>query len=370
MTPPNDQGRSDRISNDDSRHPAARKPRWLGWLLAGLVAALLVAAGISTRHRPTSATTQPAGAAPFDVDKARLQTKDLQAQAMQAIGRKQDTSDLLTQTQKLVERYPRFAPAYTLLGQLYLQAGEPAKAYDALDRSLDFDNQQPEVHKLAGTLAMGQGQYDKAVHHFELAAGLEPANAEYRVFLAQCYIQQHQDDKARVTLLQALKINSNLHEAYHALSTLDARQGHLDQAITQSSRALDHLSSDLSKDRAPRVTYTRWLAKLLQRDNRPADSLRVLEKLPEDQRLTAPVLEDMAVAWEMLGQPAKGAALYEDALGHHADQWPLALGAARWYLKAHDQANAQRMADALRRINPSAPALKDLTAKIQAASGK
>src|SRR5690606_15020601 len=108
-----------------------------------------------------------------------------------------------------------------------------------------------------------------------------------------------------------------------------------------------------------------WLAKLLMRDNRPAEALQAFDKLTAEQRQNPPVLEDQAVAWQMLGKPGRGAALYEDALAIHPEQWPLALGAARWYLKADDKVNARRMADAVRRINPSVPALKDLNEQLK-----
>lgn len=366
MNESNDQGRP------SSSSPSPATKAGSGWRFIALAAVLFVAAlslAAWLGAQKPAATTRPTGhgsssnssAASTDFTKARLETQDLQSRALQGIASRQDT-DLIPQATALVETYPSFAPARTLLAQLYINQGKYDLAYPQLVKSLTLDSQQPKVQQLAGTVAQGLGKYAEASTHFGQAVGLEPANGRYRVFLAQTFIEQRRYDDAKMTLLQALQIDSNLHEAYYALSTIDAKEGRLVQAITQVNRALEHLTFE---DDGPRQAYVRWLAKLLMRDNRPTDALQVFSKLTDEQRRSAPVLEDQAVAWQMLGKPERGASLYEDALALQSDQWPLALGAARWYLKANDKPNAKRMADALRRINPTAPALTELSKEVQ-----
>lgn len=364
MNESNDQGSKSSAASSSSAAASTGKSNGRFFIFAGVlfIAALLLAAWYGS-SKPV-ATTQPIASNPVDNTdhtKARLQTQDLQTRAMQAIASKQEI-DLIPQAKTLVDNYPYFAPARTLLAQLYINEGKYDLAYPQLVKSLSLDSQQPKVQQLAGTVAQGLGKYEQASTHFGQAVGLEPNNGRYRVFLAQTFIEQMRYDDAKMTLLQALQINSNLHEAYYALSTLDAKEGRLQQAITQAGRAIEHLKME---DDGPRQAYVRWLAKLLMRDNRPDDALQVFDKLTAAQRQTPPALEDQAIAWQMLGKPERGAALYEDALALHVDQWPLALGAARWYLKANDKTNARRMVDALRRINPSAPALKDLNTQLQ-----
>lgn len=368
MNESNDQtDQANKTSPSSTAAPAAPKKGVNSRLLVlagGLfIAALLLAAWWNTSQ--PAATTQPkAGTSQQpskDHAKARLDTQDLQTQAMQAIASKQDV-DLTPKAKSLVETYPLFAPARTLLAQLYINKGQYDLAYPQLVKSLELDSQQSKVQQLAGTVAQGLGRYADASTHFGQAVGLEPENGKYRVYLAQTFIEQQRYDDAKMTLLQALQIDSNLHQAYYALSSLDAKQGRLIQAITQAKRAIEHIGYE---EEGPRVAYVRWLAKLLMRDNRPTDALQVFDQLSSDQRTSAPVLEDKATAWQMLGKPERGAQLYEDALSVHVDQWPLALGAARWYLKADDKVNARRMKDALQRINPDAPALKTLNEELR-----
>jgi len=348
-------------TRNDQGH--ASNSRW--FILGGLLVIALVAgtvAWIKLSPPPTNEPVRAAGAETFDVDRARRELEDLQQRAMQVMGAKQNV-DLIPQARELVERYPRFAPAHLLLGQIYLHQGDMAQGYQSLDMSLRYDSQQPEVQQLAGSIAQSLGRHETASTHYANAVGLDPSNSKLRVFLAQSYINQNRFDEARMALLQALQINSNMHEAYFALSSLDARQGKLEQAIMQASRAIDLLTPE-DKD-STRESYVRWQAKLLQRDNRPDDALQALEKLSPSQRRSPGVLEDMAISWQMIGKPANGAQLYEEALSYQPDAWPLALGAARWYLKAGDKPNARRMADAIRRINPTAPALEELNQQLK-----
>lgn len=368
MNAPDDQASSKNAPASHAGSTPARSPAaglW-GLGLLGLVlfiVALVTAAWLGSSLRPPQPAAPPAQGLAFDADKASLETKDLQTRAMQQLSTRSSTATLLPEAQQLAQRWPRYAPALTLLAQLQMNNGQMDKAYESLTQSLTLDSQQPQVHELAGTVALGLGKYEQAASHFAQLSGMQPDNARYRVNLAQAYTNMREHDKARMTLLQALQIDATLHEAYFAMSSLDAREGKLQQAIIQAIRAIDLLPED--RTQGPRVAYVRWLGNLLRRDNRPDDALAVFDNLDDKQRRLPAVLEDMAIAWQMLGKPQHAAKLYEDALALSPEQAPLAIGAARWYIKANDKPAASRMAAALRRINPTAPELLELEPQLR-----
>jgi tetratricopeptide (TPR) repeat protein len=273
----------------------------------------------------------------------------------------------LAAANQLVERYPRYASAHTLLAQVLMYQGQLAPAYDQLILSLGLDPNQAEVSLLAGTLANELGRVDEAVHQYSTAVGLNPTHAVYRLHLAQGYWKQNKIDKARGTILEALKIDSSLHEGYAMLCEVYAQQNKLSLALSEIDKAIAFLPA---QDRRDRVAYTRRKSQLIRRDNKPDEALLTLRTLTPIEQMDPAVLDDMAVCWSMLGQPEKSAGLFEDALVLSPTQWPFAVSAARWRLKSGDLAAAERLLAGARRINPGAPQIAQLEEEIKAAAAR
>ncbi len=338
--------------------------------MVALVGLGLAAAGIATVFwnargtPPGSATGQDAGAAPWDPRQADAQLGPLKQGFEQVTVDGQNADGLIKAVQRMVERYPRYAPGRTLLGQIWLYMGQLDQAYGQFKLSLDLDGQQPEVHLLSGTIAYKLGRIDQATGHYSMAVGMEPANARYRLHLAQAYLRQHKSDQARALLLETLQIDSSLHEAYAALADLYAQQNRLTLALPQIQKAIDQTPVS---QRAKQVFYIRRKAHLLRRDNRPQEALLTLQGLQGAEKTDPGVLEEMATCWFLLGKPNDAAAVFEDAAAADPTRWTLLAGAARWRIKAGDRSAALRHLALLRRLNPRAAMISQLEAQAELA---
>lgn len=330
-------------------------------VIAGLVASTYWK-GVVGRSFPA---TQPvvgegAGSAAWDPRKAREEVVDLQEHFTTAADAG-NTKGIGEDVQRLVERYPRYAPARTLLAQVYLFDGRLPEAYEQLKLSIDLDRQQPEVHLLAGTTARQLGFHDEAARFYSTASQLTPENVSYRLHLAQAYMERQDYDRARMQILEALSRDSSSAEAYALQSDLEAKQNHIEQALVNIQKAIENTPLTA---RPLQVQYIRRKAQLMRRNNKPDEALLVLDALSGRDRDFA-VLGEMATCWGMLGKPAKGAKIFEDALAENPTSETLAIAAAEWWGRAQDKKGVQRMIDRLREMNPRLPVIADLEQKVK-----
>lgn len=308
---------------------------------------------------------QDAGPDVWDEPAARVELQQLQEQFNQLASKKGQTDHLITEIQRFVERYPKYAQGRILLAQAMIHDEQYEQAYEQFNLSLELDGQQPEVQLLAGTLAYKLDRLNDAVRHYSMAVGLAPANPRYRLHLAQVYLRQRQDEQARNELLAALRADSSMHEAYAALAQLYAQQNKITLALAQTQKAVEHTPVS---EPAKRVQYLRHQTKLLLRDNRPQEALLTLESLTPDQRAQPQVMADMATCWSMLDQPDRAAQLYEQAAAANPTRWRLVAMATSWRLKANDVEAARAHLATLTRLRPQAPEVQELRAVLEQAA--
>jgi len=364
-------------ANTNQTPPAAATPaghRRGTWVAAGLVllgttAAIITVSYWTAQGRWLRGQTQAkqthraaAGPAKWDANAADAELDELKQVFEQIAADNQPIGALTQATLRVVERYPMYAPTHTFFGQVWLYQEQLEKAYEQFELSLDLDGQQPETHLLAGTIAYKLGRPDHAIGHYSKAVGLEPSNPRYRLHLAQGYVSQHRNQEARDVLLEALQIDSRLHEAYAALSHLYAQQNKPILALSQIQKAIDHTPAS---QRAQQVLYIRRKSRLLLRDNQPESSLMTLQNLNPSEQSDPRVLEEMAICWSMLGQLDQAAVVFEKAMVANPTQWTLVANAARWRIKAGDQAAARQHLQRLRQIQPRAQVIEHLEAQLE-----
>ena len=286
----------------------------------------------------------------------------------QAVDDRTPLDDAIDELAELLHDHPEHAPGHTLLGRMLQFHDRNAQALDHFETALELEPGDVELHLLAGTVAFGLGELDRAHRHYSEAVGLEPEHGVARLHLAQVQIERQEYDRARRTLLDTLALDDSLHGAYFALGTLYARQGRLPQAIDQVERALERLDDDQRDPRYERrlVSYTRTHATLLRRANQPQAALDVLRELPAEHQMTLAVADDLALCWQMLGRPAHAARHYESLAMFSPDDERVPARAARWYIKAGDAVEARRQIEAVQRINPNAAVLDELRTELQA----
>ena len=341
------------------------------WIVMAMIGLGLLGGLISTWYWSTKVQViddpaEGAGSVPFDRQRAEAELRETQDHY--ATLRESGGIDAaLAELTRLVEKYPRYAAARSQLALVLSDSGRLEEAYAQLERCLDLDGQQPNVHMLAGTIATNLNDLAGAAHHYSQAIGLEPSSGQYRVFLAQVQIKQNAFELARMTLLEALRIDSSQHEAYACLSDLYARRNMLDLALLQNQKAIEHVPIT---EQHKQIGYLRRKAALLRRMNRPEESLQTLRGLFPKYRDQIPVIEEMAMSWHLLGQPENGARLYEQQLILNPTQWQLAAGAATWWLKAGEMKNAERHVATVKRIDPWAPVIPELEKKLRRLKGQ
>ncbi len=314
-------------------------------------------------------------AAPSDAQSAEEAANKEAADAAQALSNhfqqrleeNGSVTPLLEEGRKLAKKYPDYGPVHLLLGQMLVSDGKLKEGYSQMQRAIELDPDDADVHLIAGTAAAMLHKYEAAKDQYAKAVSLDPTNGKYRMHLAKAYMEMQRYDEARLELLRALRQDSSLDQAYGVMAELYARQNEVDLALQQVRRALSLLppDSEMSREQRERkVNYIRQRSALLRRNSQVEDALSVLRDLPKDQWYEPKVMEDFATCWMMLGKPEKGAEHYEQALKQNPTDAVAAAGTARWYLKARQPADADRMIKQLGYIDPKYPDLPELREKL------
>lgn len=134
--------------------------------------------------------------------------------------------------QAAVQLDPESAPAYGLLGLMYMDAGQADKAQESFARALRLDPHDPELQNNYGWYLCLQGHETEAMSHFENAE----ANALYRTpALAYqnqgiCQRRLHQDAAAEKSLQHAFALDAASPTIKYQLTNLYLAQRKLDRA--------------------------------------------------------------------------------------------------------------------------------------------
>ena len=304
---------------------------------------------------------EAAGSVAWDQNAAAIELDELQQWFNEVASENGPVGAVTDAAQRLVERYPKYDAAHTLLGQVLVYQGRFEEAYERFKLSLTLNGQQPELHLLAGTLSLKLNQIDKATGHYSMAVGLDATNSRYRVHLAQAYIKQHKYEEARAALLEALRIDSSMHGAYALLADLYAQQNRSALAITQIQRAIEQTPVS---ERATQVIYIRRKSQLFRRNNQPDEALMALGTLTALERADPQIMKEIALCWSLQNQPENAATMYEQAMVQNPTHWPLVAEAARWRIKAGNTDIARKHLTTLRQINPRAQAIAELEAQL------
>ncbi len=263
----------------------------------------------------------------------------------------------VVQARELVEQYPDFAAAHTMLAQMLIDAENLKEALTHLQQSLELNDHQAEVHLLAGNTALMLDDVAPAERHITRAIDLEPSNGRFRLHMAQVHLVKQAPDDARREFINALKLDSSLHKAHVGLSDIYASRGKTELALQQINKAIDRAPAE---NLADWVIYMRRKSRLLRRANKPGEALRVLESLLAKDRIRPDLMEEQALCYALMDQPDEAAKLYDEALIVLPLDVRLLIGAIEWHHKAGSPKAARRHLLSLRQINPDLPAVDRL----------
>lgn len=264
---------------------------------------------------------------------------------------------VLEEVEQLIARYPGYAPAHRMLGQVQLGLKSLDRAYASFARSLELDAAQPEVHRLSGTICMELKRPEGALRHYVEAVDLAPTDVSLRLHLYQCRLALGDVDTARVGLERLVAHDSSSHKALAMLATIAFDEG-------ESARSLELISRSIEVvpiiDREDEVAYIVQKARILRSIDRADEGLTLLDHLGASERLQPAVMAEIALGLAARDRPDRAALIYEEALIDAPTDWRLAAEAARWWAKAGEIDKSKVNVDRVRSLNPNAGILSEL----------
>jgi tetratricopeptide (TPR) repeat protein len=125
-----------------------------------------------------------------------------------AVNPDQQRLQAIFQHEEEVRRDPANAQAWEHLGNLYFDAGEPAKAVNAYAKVLEMDPANTSVLVDCGTMFRQLKRYDKALEYFQKALGIDPKheNALFNSGIVLYFDLQRKED-ALNAWRKLLKVN-------------------------------------------------------------------------------------------------------------------------------------------------------------------
>jgi len=359
--------------NDQGRSGTRGRATVAFMVAVGIVLAIVVVSYwrfVAKRSQPTEPTVTQ-GTNEAAADGAGSKTWDPQAAAMAMFNFRRELKvaeaeqrvddELLRRAERIVETYPQSPEVYRLVAEVHMARQQWAEAHMWLTRSLDADQQQPDVHLLAGTIAMRVDKFDEAARHFDAAMGLVPDDVQPRLFLAT--LQQHQgdDDKALRTLLEARQVDTHAPQVYLMIADIYANQRKWSLAVTNIKHAIDNTPPT---DRDTRAMYNLRLARYLNKWNKPEEAMLIVDALPGSGLRDPLAMEQRAIALAMLRKHADAAAIFERAAAMHPFQPRLMVDAVRQYILAGNKAGAEVALNHLRDEVPDQPEIDGLRMQI------
>jgi tetratricopeptide (TPR) repeat protein len=140
-----------------------------------------------------------------------------------------------------------YGPPNKILGEIYLDEGEPDKALTAFRTALSFGFTTPQIYYKIGEAHAQLGQMNEAGQAFRSALEMQPAYSPARFGLISIYLQKDRLPDAEQESRQELQMHPGSADAYYALGTIYTRQKRFTDSIAAYQSAIrsrpDHLDA-------------------------------------------------------------------------------------------------------------------------------
>jgi tetratricopeptide (TPR) repeat protein len=204
-------------------------------------------------------------------------------------------SEVVAQCRHVLTAYPRYIPAYRLLGRALLEQENNQDALDLFQRVLSADPNDFVAHVGMSECYQEQGALDQALWHLERAFEQVPSNLDLQDEIKRLYTERDGQAPRKVPLTGG------------ALARLYAKGGLYQQAIVELEKALDHDPE--------RLDLQTLLADVLWQNHQEVEAgkaaARVLKRLPNS--IVANRL--LAQLWMRAGKPDEAAPFLERLRG-------------------------------------------------------
>jgi tetratricopeptide (TPR) repeat protein len=158
------------------------------------------------------------------------------------------TQEAATAYKEFLDREPGHADTWSDYAGKLLLLGKPMEAKEACATALAIDPHHAPAKINQGSLLLRQGRSDDAEIEFRSVLMAEPQRMDARLFLAQCLLNKHDLEKARLVLEEANRLwtangrysglRSNFAELWAIFSTALREKQQLDQAGDACATAL------------------------------------------------------------------------------------------------------------------------------------
>jgi tetratricopeptide (TPR) repeat protein len=128
-------------------------------------------------------------------------------------------------------RWPNYAPALLLLGQLLLDQNEIEAAGEVVEQALELAPDDSATHVAMGNVHRRHGKIEEARNHYRTALQLNAANADAHVQLGRLLAREGQADAAMDEYAAALQLDPEHVHAHFYLGRICLDTGHLNKAV-------------------------------------------------------------------------------------------------------------------------------------------
>jgi len=175
----------------------------------------------------------------------------------------------------VLEYNPEYAPAHLLLGQIYLEQNQPAKARGCFEQCLKIQPNYPQAHYFLGVIYEIWDQPDKAFDHYNAAWQAQPDHVPYFLAVVETMVAQGKSREALELLTEQMTLIERDASIYLAAGNIYCRIGDYNQAVKMFREAGTVLPDN--------TAITEALAFALYHAGMFEEALPLLEKLSPEK---------------------------------------------------------------------------------------
>ncbi len=139
---------------------------------------------------------------------------------------------------KVTEAYPKYAPAFMLLGTAYVESGKDNDAIAPLQKAIELDPKLGDSYTVLGKVYNKEKKYPEAEQNLTKAVELTPTSYDAQYELGRALFFQQKAAEAQPHAEAALKANPNSAPAHVLLGNIMLRERNAEGALKEYQEAV------------------------------------------------------------------------------------------------------------------------------------
>ena len=153
--------------------------------------------------------------------------------------RRKELGDLIAGHEKKLKETPGDHVKYNMIGNYYLELGQPAKARTYFERTVHLEPDYADGHYNLGVLLESEGQLERAVERYRRAVESKSGYAQAHNNLGNVLLSQGKQEEALRQYRLALRARPDFAEAHNNAGNALQAQGRVEEALIHYRRALE-----------------------------------------------------------------------------------------------------------------------------------